>query len=157
METASPRILPSLGRNGGINATSLERDWERTGEVSVKFARIVAYMVTVFLGGIGLVLLVKPELATGPHGLPLLQGESRPMMAVLAAREIVLGLLAGGLAYTKNFRGLLLAFSLALLITIIDAVALLTTKSIMGFVVNDLVGVLLLISVITLLKDLKSF
>jgi hypothetical protein len=66
----------------------------------VAFARIVAYFVTVFLSGIGLILLVKPERATGPAGLPLLRGESRPMMAVLAAREVVLGLLAGGLAYT---------------------------------------------------------
>ncbi|HEY2466577.1 MAG TPA: DUF4267 domain-containing protein [Terracidiphilus sp.] len=121
------------------------------------FARVVAYAVTVFLWGIGLVLLLKPELATGPKGLPLLKGESRPMMAVLAAREIVLGSLAGGLAYTANFHGLLLAFAMALLITLIDAIALLKTKSIMGFVINDLVGVLLLISVFTLWRDLGSF
>jgi hypothetical protein len=121
------------------------------------FARIVAWMITVFLGGIGLILLVKPELATGPRGLPLFRGESRPVMAVVAAREIVLGLLAGGLAWTENFRGLLLAFSIALLITVIDAIALLKTKSIMGFIVNDLVGVLLLISVFALWKDLGSF
>jgi hypothetical protein len=118
---------------------------------------VVAYAVTVFLWGIGLVLLLKPELATGPKGLPLLKGESRPMMAVLAAREIVLGSLAGGLAYTANFHGLLLAFAMALLITLIDAIALLKTKSIMGFVINDLVGVLLLISVFTLWRDLGSF
>ena len=68
------------------------------------FARIIAYLVTVFLLGIGLLLLLKPELATGPRGLPLLRNESRPMMAVLAAREIVLGLLAGGLAYTGKDR-----------------------------------------------------
>lgn len=58
---------------------------------------------------VGLILLAKPELATGPRGLPLLRNESRPMMAVLAAREIVPGLIAGGLAYTANFRGLLVA------------------------------------------------
>ena len=117
-------------------------------------ARLVAYFVTIFLCGIGLILLVKPELATGPHGLPLLKGESRPMMAVLAAREIVLGLLAGGLAYTGNYRGLLLAFSIALLVTIIDAVALLKTRSIFGFIVNDLVGLMLLIAVLMLWRDL---
>lgn len=121
------------------------------------FARVVAYAVTVFLSGIGLLLLLKPQLATGPGGLPLLQGESKPMMAVLAAREIVLGLLAGGLAYTGNFRGLLLAFAVALLITVIDAVALFKTKSILGFLINDLVGLLLLISVFKLWRDLGSF
>lgn len=121
------------------------------------FARIVAYFVTVFLSGIGLILLVKPELATGPAGLPLLRGESRPMMAVLAAREIVLGLLAGGLACTGNFRGLMLAFLIALIITVIDAVALLKTKSFLGYVVNGVVGVLLLCSVIALWRDLRSF
>jgi len=117
-------------------------------------ARLVAYFVTVFLCGIGLILLIKPELATGPHGLPLLKGESRPMMAVLAAREIVLGLLAGGLAYTGNYQGLFLAFSIALLVTIIDAVALLKTRSIFGFIVNDLVGLMLLIAVLMLWRDL---
>jgi hypothetical protein len=121
------------------------------------FARVVAYMVTVFLSGIGLILLVKPELATGPRGLPLLKGESRPMMAVLAAREIVLGLLAGGLAYTGNFHGLLLAFSLALLITAIDAIALFKTKSFFGFIVNDVVGAFLFVSVIKLWSELGSF
>lgn len=78
------------------------------------------------------------------------------MMAVLAAREIVLGLLAAGLAYTKNFRGLLLAFSLALIITVIDAVALLETRSIFGFIVNDLVGLMLLFAVYLLWRDLKA-
>ncbi|MGB6744092.1 MAG: DUF4267 domain-containing protein [Terracidiphilus sp.] len=121
------------------------------------FARVVAYAVTVFLCGIGLILLLKPELATGPRGLPLLKGESKPMMAVLAAREIVLGLLAGGLAYTGNFHGLLLAFLVALIITVIDAVALFKTKSIFGFIVNGLVGLLLLVSVFKLWQDLGSF
>ena len=116
--------------------------------------RVVAYLVMVFLCGIGLILLAKPEMATGPHGLPLLQGESRPMMAVLAARESVLGLLAGGLAYTGNCRGLLLAFLIALLITVIDAVALYKTKSMFGFVVNDLVGLLLLFAAVRLWHDL---
>jgi hypothetical protein len=123
----------------------------------VNIARIIAYIVTVFLGGIGLILLVKPELATGPRGVPLLRGESRPMMAILAAREIVLGLIAGGLAYTKNFHGLLLAFSIALLVTIIDAIALFKTKSTFGFIVNDLVGVMLLFAVYMLWKDLGSY
>ena len=121
------------------------------------FARVVAYAATVFLCGIGLLLLLKPELATGPRGLPLLKGQSKPMMAVLAAREIVLGFLAGGLAYTGNFRGLLLAFAVALLITLIDGLALLKTKSMMGFIINDVVGVLLLISVIRLWRDLGGF
>ncbi|HEY1647891.1 MAG TPA: DUF4267 domain-containing protein [Terracidiphilus sp.] len=116
--------------------------------------RVVAYIVMVFLCGIGLILLTKPEMATGARGLPLLRGESRPMMAVLAAREIVLGLLAGGLAYTGNFRGLLLAFLIALLITIIDAVALYKTGSMLGFVVNDLVGLLLLFAAFRLWRDL---
>jgi hypothetical protein len=116
--------------------------------------RVVAYIVMVFLCGIGLILLIKPEMATGARGLPLLRGESRPMMAVLAAREIVLGLLAGGLAYTGNFRGLLLAFLIALLITIIDAVALYKTGSMLGFVVNDLVGLLLLFAAFRLWRDL---
>ena len=121
------------------------------------FARVIAYLVTVFLLGIGLILLLKPEIATGPRGLPLLRGESRPMMAVLAAREIVLGLIAGGLAYTGNFRGLMLAFLIALIITVIDAVALFKTKSTMGFVVNGVVGLLLFFSVCTLWEDLGSF
>lgn len=116
--------------------------------------RVVAYIVMVFLCGIGLILLTKPEMATGARGLPLLHGESRPMMAVLAAREIVLGLLAGGLAYTGNFRGLLLAFLIALLITIIDAVALYKTGSMLGFVVNDLVGLVLLFAAFRLWRDL---
>jgi Domain of unknown function (DUF4267) len=120
----------------------------------VAIARVVAYIVTLFLCGIGLALLVKPELATGPRGLPLLRGESRPMMAVLAAREIVLGLLAGALAYTGNFHGLLLAFLIALIITVVDAIALLKTKSIFGFVVNDLVGLMLAFSAYMLWKDL---
>jgi hypothetical protein len=121
------------------------------------FARVVAYAVNVFLLAIGLLLLLKPELATGARGLPLLKGESKCMMAVLAAREIVLGFLAGGLAYTGNFHGLLLAFTVALLITLIDAAALLKTRSIMGFIVNDFVGVLLLISVFKLWRELGSF
>jgi Domain of unknown function (DUF4267) len=121
------------------------------------FARIVAYLVMVFLSGIGLILLIKPEMATGPRGLPLLRGESKPMMAVLAAREIVLGLIAGGLAYTGNFRGLLLAFLIALMITVIDAVALLKTKSILGFIVNDLVGLMLAVAVYKLWHDLGAF
>ncbi len=123
----------------------------------MSIARVIAYIVAVFLNGIGLILLVKPELATGPGGLPLFRDESRPMMAVLAAREIVLGLIAAGLAYTGNFHGLLLAFLIALIITIIDAVALLQTKSILGFIVNDLVGLMLLFAVIVLWRDLKSF
>jgi hypothetical protein len=120
-------------------------------------ARVIAYLVAIFLNGIGLILLVRPELATGPRGLPLLRGESRPMMAVLAAREIVLGLLAAALAYTGNFRGLLLAFSLALIITVIDAIALLKTRSILGFIVNDAVGLALLFAVYMLWKDLGGF
>jgi hypothetical protein len=130
---------------------------DRKKEACMAFARIVAYAITIFLSGIGLILLIKPELATGPRGLPLLKGESRPMLAVLAAREIVLGLLAGGLAYTGNFHGLLLAFSVALLITIIDAIALFKTKSIMGFWVNNLVGLLMLVSVLKLWRELGSF
>jgi len=123
----------------------------------VNLARIVAYFVTLFLCGIGLLLLVKPDLATGPRGLPLLRGESRAMMAVLAAREIVLGLLAGGLAYTGNFRGLMLAFLIALIISVIDAVALFKTRSILGFIVNGIVGLMLAGSVCALWKDLGSF
>jgi hypothetical protein len=122
----------------------------------VAIARIVAYLAAVFLNGIGLILLVKPALATGPHGLPLLRNESRSMMAVLAAREMVLGLLAAGLAYTGNFHGLLLAFLIALLITIIDAVALLKTKSILGFVVNDAVGLMMAFAAYMLWKDLDG-
>ncbi|HEX4029511.1 MAG TPA: DUF4267 domain-containing protein [Terracidiphilus sp.] len=121
------------------------------------FAIVVAWLVAVFLCAIGLVLLVRPQAATGPRGLPLLRGESRPMMAVLAAREMVLGLLAGGFAYTGNLRALLLAFSAALLITIIDAVALFKTKSLLGFLVNNLVGLLLLVSVWQLWKGLGAF
>lgn len=121
------------------------------------FARVVAYLLALFLCGIGLILLVKPEITTGPRGLPLLRGESKPMMAVLAAREIVLGLLAAGFAYTANFRALLLAFTVAILITIIDAVALFKAKSILGFVVNDLVGVLLLLAACKLYAALGSF
>ncbi len=117
-------------------------------------ARIIAYLIAVFLNGIGLILLVKPELATGPRGLPLLRNESRPMMAVLAAREMVLGLLAAGLAYTGNFHGLLLAFLIALLITIIDAIALWKTKSILGFVINDAVGLMMAFAAYMLWKDL---
>lgn len=121
------------------------------------FARIVAYAVTIFLCGIGLILLIKPELATGPRGLPLLKGESRPIMAVLAAREIVLGLLAGGLAYTGNFHGLLLAFAVALLITLIDGIVLFKTKSVIAFIVNDMVGALLFVSVLKLWSELGGF
>jgi hypothetical protein len=117
-------------------------------------ARVVAYFVTIFLCGIGLILLVKPELATGPRGLPLLRGESRPMMAILAARELVFGLLAGGLAWTGNFHGLLLAFLIGLLVTVIDGVVLFRTRSIFGFVVNNLVGVMLLFSAYTLWREL---
>ena len=123
----------------------------------MNLSRIVAYFVTLFLCGIGLLLLVKPDLATGPRGLPLLRGESRAMMAVLAAREIVLGLLAGGLAYTGNFRGLMLAFLIALIISVIDAVALFKTRSILGFIVNGIVGLMLAGSVCALWKDLGSF
>jgi uncharacterized protein DUF4267 len=121
------------------------------------FARVVAWLVAAFLLGIGLVLLVRPSLATGPRGLPLLKGESRPMMAVLAAREMVLGLIAAGLACTGNYRGLLLCFAFALLVTVIDAVALFTTRSYLGFVVNDLVGLALLVAVLKLWRDLGSF
>src|SRR5580704_6798779 len=116
----------------------------------------VAYLVAVFLNGIGLLLLLKPELATGPLGLPLLRGASAPMMAVLAAREIVLGLLAAGLAYTRNWHGLLLAFLIALIVIIIDGFALHRTKSTFGFVVNDIVGVLVLVAAWELWKFLGS-
>jgi hypothetical protein len=123
----------------------------------VILARVIAYFLAIFLNGIGLILLLKPELATGPRGVPLLRNESRPMMAILAAREIVLGLIAAGLAYTHNFRGLLLALSIALIVTIIDAVALFKAKSIFGFVINDLIGLLLLFTVYMLWRDLGSF
>jgi hypothetical protein len=123
----------------------------------VILARVIAYFLAVFLNGIGLILLLKPELAAGPRGVPLLRNESRPMMAILAAREIVLGLIAAGLAYTDNFRGLLLALSIALIVTMIDAVALFKTKSIFGFVINDLIGLLLLFTVYMLWRDLGSF
>lgn len=119
-------------------------------------ADVVAYLVTAFLSGIALILLVKPELATGPHGLPLLRGQSRPMMAVLAARELVLGLIAGGLAFTGNFRGLLLCFAVALLITLIDAIALFKTRSLFGFVVNNLVGLALVFAVYCLWRNLPA-
>jgi len=128
--------------------------WIIERELNMTVARLVAYFATVFLCGIGLILLIKPELATGPRGLPLLKGESRPMLAVLAAREIVLGLLAGGLAYTGNYQGLLLAFSIALLVIVIDVAALLKTRSIFGFIVNDLVGLMLLFAVLILWRDL---
>jgi len=121
------------------------------------FAFVVAYLVAVFLCAIGLILLVRPQAATGPRGLPLLRGESRAMMAVLAAREIVLGLLAAGFALTGNARALLLAFSAALLITLIDAIALYKTKSMLGFIVNDVVGLLLLVSAWRLWEELGSF
>lgn len=121
------------------------------------FAFVVAYLVAVFLCAIGLILLVRPQTATGPRGLPLLRGESRAMMAVLAAREIVLGLLAAGFAFTGNARALLLAFSAALLITLIDAIALYKTKSVLGFIVNDVVGLLLLVSAWRLWEELGSF
>jgi Domain of unknown function (DUF4267) len=120
-------------------------------------ARIVAYLITVFLGGIGLMLLIKPELATGPRGIPLLKGESRPMMAVLAAREIVLGLMAGAFAYTGNLHALLIAFSIALIVTVIDHVALYKTKSTMGWIVNDVVGLMLLFAIFMLWRDLRSY
>jgi hypothetical protein len=122
----------------------------------LNIARIVAYILAVFLNGIGLILLLKPEIATGPKGLPLLRGEPRPMMAVLAAREIVLGLLAGGLAYTGNFHGLLLAFLIALLVTIIDAIALYATRSIFGLTVNNIVGVLIVVAAVVLWRDLDG-
>lgn len=116
----------------------------------------IAYLVAVFLNSIGLLLLLKPELATGPRGLPLLRGASAPMMAVLAAREIVLGLLAAGLAYTRNWHGLLLAFLIALIVIIIDGFALHRTKSTFGFVVNDIVGVVVLLAAWELWKFLGS-
>jgi small-conductance mechanosensitive channel len=119
--------------------------------------QVVAYFLMVFLCGIGLVLLVKPEIATGPAGPPLFRNGSRPIMAVIAAREIVLGLLAGGFAYTGNFHALLLIFSAAILITLIDGVALLKTKSIFGFILNDLVGLLLLFAVYRLWQDIGGF
>jgi hypothetical protein len=51
----------------------------------------------------------------------------------------------------------MLAFLIALIITLIDAVALFKTKSTLGFIVNGLVGLLLFFSVCTLWKDLGSF
>lgn len=119
-------------------------------------ALVIAYLVSVFLNGIGLVLLLKPELATGPRGLPLLAGASRSLMAVLAAREIVLGLLAAGLAYTRNWHGLLLAFLIALIVIVIDGFALHKTKSTFGFVVNDVVGLVVLLAAWELWKALGS-
>jgi hypothetical protein len=121
------------------------------------FARVVAWLVAVFLLVIGFILLLRPSLATGPRGLPLLRGQPRAMMAVLAAREMVLGLIAAGLAGTGNYRGLLLCFAAALLITVIDAVALFKTRSYFGFVVNDLVGLALLVAVYKLWRDLGGF
>lgn len=118
--------------------------------------RAVAYAVMLFLCGIGMILLVKPEMATGPRGLPLLRSKSKPMMAVLTAREIVLGLPAGGLACTGNARGLLLAFAVALLITLIDAVALFRTKSMLGFYVNNTVELGLLYAVFRLWQNFGS-
>ncbi len=118
------------------------------------FARVIAYFLAVFLIGIGLVLLVKPEMATGPMGPPLFRNESRTMMAVLAARELVFGLIAGGLAYTGNYRGLLLAMACALLIVVVDGVALFRTKSTFAFVVNDLVGLALLFAVVALWREM---
>ncbi len=118
---------------------------------------LIAWFVAIFLNGIGLTLLLKPELATGPRGVPLLRNESRPMMAVLAAREMVLGLIAAALAYTGNDRGLAVCFSIALLVTIIDAVALYKTRSIFGFVINNLVGLLLALAVYLLWRSLDIF
>jgi len=80
------------------------------GDTNVTIARFVAYIMAEFLNVNGLILLTKPELATGPRGIPLLSGESWPMTAVLAAREIALGLISGGLAYIGDFPGLSLAF-----------------------------------------------
>ena len=48
----------------------------------------------------------------------------------------------------------LLAFLIALLIAIIDAVALLKTKSILGFVVNDAVELMMAFAAYSLWKDL---
>jgi hypothetical protein len=119
-------------------------------------ALIIAYLVAVFLIGIGIILLLKPEVATGPRGLPLLRDASRPMMAALAAREIVLGLLAAGLAYTANWHGLLLAFLIALIVIVIDGFALHQTKSTFGFVVNDVVGLMVLLAAWELWRALGS-
>jgi Domain of unknown function (DUF4267) len=119
-------------------------------------ASVIAYLLALFLIGIGLILLFRPELATGPRGVPLLRDASRPMMAVLAAREIVLGLLASGLAYTANWHGLLLAFLIALIVIVIDGFALLKTQSTFGFVVNDLVGLLVLLAAWELWRALGS-
>ena len=119
-------------------------------------ARWIAYFVAVFLNGIGLSLLIKPELATGPMGPPLFRNEPRAVMAVVAAREMVLGLIAAGLAYTQNYHALLLALAISLLIVVIDGVALFKTKSYFGFVVNDLVGLLILFAVCALWRDLRG-
>lgn len=119
-------------------------------------ARLIAYLLAVFLNGIGLILLLKPELATGPQGVPLLRGASRPLMAVLAAREIMLGLLAAGLAYTGNWHGLLLAFLIGLIVIFIDGFALHTTRSTFGFVVNDGVGLMILFAAWELWRVLGS-
>jgi len=45
---------------------------------------------------------------------------------------------------------------MALIITVIDAVALYSTKSLFGFVINNLVGLLLLFAAYMLWKDLGS-
>jgi hypothetical protein len=107
-------------------------------------ALVIAYFVFFFLLAIGLILILKPSLATGPRGIPLLKDQPAAMMSVLAAREIVLGCLAGGMAYTGNLRGLLLAFLIAPLISVIDAVALYQTRSTFGFIVNAVVGLMML-------------
>jgi len=62
---------------------------------------------------------------------------------------------SGGLrGVLGHFHGLLLAFLVALLITVIDAVALWKTKSIMGFFVNDAVGLLMIFAVYKLCQNL---
>lgn len=130
----------------------------REGKAQMIAGKVVAYGLGVFLCVIGLVLLIRPEAATtGPRGLPLLRGQSRPLMAVLAARELVLGLIAGGLAFTGNLHGLLLCFAVSLLIILIDAIALYKTRSMLGFIVNDLVGFVLLFAVCRLLQALGGF
>jgi hypothetical protein len=116
--------------------------------------KVIAYCLTVFLCGIALILLIRPEVASGPRGLPLLRGQSRPMLAVLAARELVLGLIAGGLAFTGNLHGLLLCLAIALLVTLIDGVVLYKTRSMFGFVVNDLAGFAILFAVCRLWRAL---
>ena len=97
---------------------------------------------------------IRPQWASGARGLPLLKGQSKPIMAVLAGREMVLGLIAGGLAFTGDFHGLVLAFTIALLIIVIDAIALFQTRSIFGLIVNGLVGLLLVFAVYKLWRDL---